>query len=370
MSYLPALRSVGAGAVASVTVAALAFQSPAAAADPGGRSVSELLRDLQVLYTRTEAASEAYRTTATKLSRQRERTQEAQKALASVRSALAESRRAAGRVARQQYRRGDIGLPPLAQLMLSRDPQGALDGLHLVERTAGLQALTVQRLVAGESRQRQLAGRARAALAKQQKLTDQQRRQRDEVRTRLREVEKILASLSGERLERMRGIGAAQQTGTPHTLTAASSKSGRSGRAKAGRLPSPAGARALAYALRQLGKPYRYGAAGPRAFDCSGLTSTAWRKAGRRIPRTSQGQWKNLRHVPMNKLRPGDLVVYYRSASHVALYAGLGKIVHAPRPGSAVKLAPVRSIRPVRGAVRPDPGQRALREYTLPKRLL
>jgi cell wall-associated NlpC family hydrolase len=123
------------------------------------------------------------------------------------------------------------------------------------------------------------------------------------------------------------------------------------------------------FALRQLGKPYLLGAEGPNAYDCSGLTSAAWRKAGRKIPRTSQAQWRRLRRVPLNRLRPGDLVVYYKSASHVAMYAGRGKVVHAPRPGKHVKLAKVRGIPAVRGAVRPDWGAPPLLQFTLPRLL-
>jgi cell wall-associated NlpC family hydrolase len=123
------------------------------------------------------------------------------------------------------------------------------------------------------------------------------------------------------------------------------------------------------FALRQLGKPYVLGAEGPNAYDCSGLTSTAWRKAGRTIPRTSQAQWRQLRRVSLNRLRPGDLVVYYKGASHVAMYAGRGKVVHAPRPGTKVQLAKVRGIPAVQGAVRPDWGTPPLLQFTLPRLL-
>ncbi|QPP06615.1 hypothetical protein G4Z16_09625 [Streptomyces bathyalis] len=363
MSYLRAPHSVAAGALATVVAAALAFQSLPVAADPIGKPVSELLRDLRVMYERTEAASDAYNRTTVKLTRQRKRTNDAERALTSVRAALAEGRTEAGRLARQQYRRGDIGLPPVVQLLLARDARNPMDGLHLLTRAAGRQALTVQRLVAGEARQRQLTTRARKALAGQQRLADRKKKQRETVRSRLHRVERTLASLSDEQLTRLRGLETAQQAGVQRSLMSAH------GLHKVRRTPSRPGAKAVRFALRQIGKPYRFGAEGPRAFDCSGLTSKAWRKAGRSIPRTSQGQWKKLRHVPMNKLRPGDLVVYYKSASHVAIYAGRGKVVHAPRPGSDVKLSPVGAIPSVRGAVRPDPGKRPLLHYRLPKPL-
>ncbi|MFH8805210.1 transglycosylase family protein [Streptomyces sp. NPDC017936] len=101
-------------------------------------------------------------------------------------------------------------------------------------------------------------------------------------------------------------------------------------------------ARAVAFARGALGKPYVYGATGPGAYDCSGLTQAAWRSAGVAIPRTSQAQWAGLARVPASQVRPGDLVVY-NGARHVALYIGDGKIIEAPRPGKAVQVAPWRS---------------------------
>ncbi|KAF2774946.1 NLP/P60-family secreted protein [Streptomyces sp. OM5714] len=127
----------------------------------------------------------------------------------------------------------------------------------------------------------------------------------------------------------------------------------------AGNLPhvgpeaGPAGRRAIAFATAQIGKPYVWGAEGPDAFDCSGLTSQAWLHAGVTIPRTSQEQWRRLKHVPIGRMRAGDLVIYFSDASHVGLYIGDGKIIQAPRPGRNVYVSPVASME-ILGAVRPD----------------
>ncbi|MFJ8039688.1 NlpC/P60 family protein [Kitasatospora sp. NPDC096147] len=117
--------------------------------------------------------------------------------------------------------------------------------------------------------------------------------------------------------------------------------------------PTEAGAKAIAEALAQLGRPYVWGGAGPDVFDCSGLTSWAWRAAGRPIPRTSQEQWAGLTRVPLPELRPGDLVIYDPGATHVSMYLGGGLVVHAPHPKTVVKIAPI-GLLPVLGAVRPD----------------
>jgi cell wall-associated NlpC family hydrolase len=91
---------------------------------------------------------------------------------------------------------------------------------------------------------------------------------------------------------------------------------------------SGAAATAVAAALSKVGTPYVVGAAGPNAFDCSGLTSWAWAQAGVSIPRTSGGQ-ASLPYVPLDELRPGDLITYYSPVHHVALYIGNGQIVNA-----------------------------------------
>ncbi|MFF7649973.1 NlpC/P60 family protein [Streptomyces sp. NPDC007983] len=126
-----------------------------------------------------------------------------------------------------------------------------------------------------------------------------------------------------------------------------------------GRLPmasASAGQRALRWALNQIGKPYVWGAEGPNSFDCSGLTSQAWAHAGRTIPRTSQEQWRRLPRISLSQIRPGDLVIYNKGASHVAIYAGGGQVVQAPRPGTTVRLSPLAS-NPVQGVVRPGPAR-------------
>lgn len=116
-----------------------------------------------------------------------------------------------------------------------------------------------------------------------------------------------------------------------------------------------AASRAVAYALAQVGKPYVYGGTGPYSYDCSGLTQAAWRAAGVSIPRISSDQWHKLTRVPVSEVLPGDIVVYYGGASHVALYIGGGKIVEAPRPGLSVRTAAMDS-QPVLGVVRPTGG--------------
>lgn len=107
----------------------------------------------------------------------------------------------------------------------------------------------------------------------------------------------------------------------------------------------PYGIRAVAVAASKKGSPYAYGATGPRRFDCSGLTLYAFRKAGRRLPRTAGQQYEHTRHISRSDRAPGDLVFFPEGATmgHVGIYAGHDRIWHAPRPGTFVRLEKIWS---------------------------
>ncbi|WEO95360.1 C40 family peptidase [Streptomyces sp. FXJ1.172] len=331
----------------TAAVAAQAVLAPVpAAAEPAPRhTVSQLLTGLQQLYRQAEAATETYNATAEKLERQRAEVTRLEAELARSRVALQGSRADAGRLAREQYRTSS-GLGTYVRVLLAPDPQHALDEGHVIGELARERARTVHRLTAAEQRRDALARAARAALDTQLTLAGRQQKQRDEVLTRLADVDRLLAGLTPDQLATIAALERQAVTAAQQRLTTA-------GALPTARPASPAGDRAVRYAMEQLGKPYAWGAQGPGSYDCSGLTSEAWEHAGTPIPRTSQEQWRRLRKVPLNELRPGDLVVYFPDATHVAMYVGDGRVVQAPRPGEDVKVSPLASY-PVLGAVRPD----------------
>lgn len=110
--------------------------------------------------------------------------------------------------------------------------------------------------------------------------------------------------------------------------------------------PAPGGAtRAVAVqaALSRIGSPYSWGAAGPSAFDCSGLVMWAFGQEGISLPHSSQALARGGQPVSMDQMQPGDLVTYYSDASHVGIYIGNGMMVHASTYGTPVRVAPVNN---------------------------
>ncbi|MGY1742059.1 MULTISPECIES: C40 family peptidase [unclassified Blastococcus] len=110
------------------------------------------------------------------------------------------------------------------------------------------------------------------------------------------------------------------------------------------RAPGPAAQVAVDTALAQRGDPYVWAAAGPDSFDCSGLTSFAYRAAGISLPHSSRMQSQMGTPVSRADLQPGDLVFFYSPVSHVGMYIGNGQMVHASTYGQPVKIAPVDSM--------------------------
>ncbi|CAL9585432.1 hypothetical protein SUDANB6_05150 [Streptomyces sp. enrichment culture] len=104
-------------------------------------------------------------------------------------------------------------------------------------------------------------------------------------------------------------------------------------------------AKALQVAASKKGAPYKYGATGPYRFDCSGLTLYSFKKAGKKLPRTAAQQYNKTRHISAKSRRAGDLVFFHsgRNVYHVGIYAGKGKIWHAPKTGDVVKLQKIWS---------------------------
>lgn len=263
-----------------------------------------------------------------------------------VRKKLDELHDQAGAAARAQYR--DVGLPPQARLWLSNDPREFLDNTERMRQGQHAAQGLIEETRRTEDKLRQYQRDARVRWqtleanrkekAEAQKRLEKQIKAAKQLETRLEKEEKErLAALEAERARQAQ---------------AAWLNSGAVAVEDLGQKATGAAKRAVRFATGQIGKPYVWGAEGPSSYDCSGLTSQAWAHAGLVIPRTSQEQWRQLPQVPVKDMRPGDLVIYFDDATHVGMYVGDGKIVHAPRPGRSVTLAGAGTM-PILGVVRP-----------------
>jgi peptidoglycan DL-endopeptidase CwlO len=213
----------------------------------------------------------------------------------------------------------------------------------LAAKLAG-QAERQQRLQASlAAKRRQIESRLAAQRRYHQRLTRQVRRAVVAERRRQERLRRraLLRRLAAARAAQARAAAARSWAG-----------SGAAG------APSGAAGRAVAFARSQLGKPYVWGAAGPSAYDCSGLTMAAYRSAGVWLPRVSRAQWNAGPHVGLGSLAPGDLVFFaYNTGDpstihHVGLYVGGGAMVEAPYSGASVRVASI-GRRDYIGAVRP-----------------
>ncbi|MFG2941558.1 C40 family peptidase [Streptomyces sp. NPDC048282] len=306
----------------------------------------EAVRDkLDRLYHDAAVATDAYNAAEEAAAKQSAEIVELAKKIVQGQRKLDGLKARAGRAAAAQYRTG--GLPDTAQLLLSDNPSQFLDGAGRVlqgeratkglirELTQTQQDLKQYAADAADQWNRLETGRKAKAAAKKK------------IKQRIAAAEKLESTLEKKQKERLAELEreAAYQAQTAWLDTGILDEI----HTKA----SAAGKKAVAFATAQIGKPYVWGAAGPDSYDCSGLTSQAWASAGKPIPRTSEEQWKQLRHIDVKDMRPGDLIIYYDDASHVALYIGDGAIIQAPRPGRTVSIAGAGSM-PILGVVRPD----------------
>ncbi|MEU3448727.1 C40 family peptidase [Streptomyces thermolilacinus] len=112
--------------------------------------------------------------------------------------------------------------------------------------------------------------------------------------------------------------------------------------------------KALNVAASKKGSPYKYGAAGPTRFDCSGLTLYAYKQAGKTLPRTAQQQYNKTRHISASSPQKGDLVFFHSGGRvyHVGIYAGSNRVWHSPKAGSVVKLERIWTKKVLYGRVR------------------
>jgi peptidoglycan DL-endopeptidase CwlO len=253
-----------------------------------------------------------------------------------------------GQVALAQFQNRE--LDTAAQLFFNSDAEDFLSQVSTVQKVNENQNSVLQDF---QQQQADLADLERSAAADLAALQQQQKELKSLSAAsdkKIAESKAVLARLTSE--ERRRIASDSKNQADQARSAAASTSRDTSRDPISTSTGSGRGARALAYARAQLGKPYARNASGPGAYDCSGLTMASWRAAGVSLPRTSQSQYHVGRYVAKSDLQLGDLVFFYSGISHVALYAGNGQVIHAPHPGASVEYIKM-SYMPYVGARRP-----------------
>ncbi|MEE3017505.1 MAG: NlpC/P60 family protein, partial [Actinomycetota bacterium] len=238
-------------------------------------------------------------------------------------------------LARAAYTSG--GLDTSLQVLLSEDPNEFLAQAAALDAVQRGQASALRKTATARLR---LAQSEAAVLDKEERAKDLRGRMKEakeEANDRLAEAERVLANLEEKERRRLARLAREEREAARAAALAAQAELNSSSSAGGGFTGSGRAAKAVMYALSQVGDRYVAAAAGPNSFDCSGLTMTAWRQAGVSLPHYSRSQYSVTRRVPLSQAQAGDLVFYFkRGTHHVGLYIGNGKMVHAANPRSGV----------------------------------
>ncbi len=334
--------------VVLATVAGLALLLPSALVTPAQavpRDLQQVREQVLDLNAKAESATERFNEAQGRLNG-------IQSDLSALRAKVArekdELRGIVGAVdslARATYTGG--GVDSSLQVLLADDPNEFLAQASALDQVANSQSAALRRTQTARLRLAQ----SEAAVEQKQQAAEQVRNEMRELKqeadARLADAEKVLAGLEAEERARLNALAESERRAAAQAADQARreiSQSAPSGPSAGGGGYAGGGraARAVQYALAQVGDRYVTAAAGPSAYDCSGLTLAAWRQAGVSLPHYSYAQYQGSRKIPLSQAQPGDLVFYFGGGvHHVGMYIGNGKMVHAANPREGVTVTSV-----------------------------
>ncbi|HTU73652.1 MAG TPA: NlpC/P60 family protein [Trebonia sp.] len=314
----------------AATAVALAIMLPVGASDAQTTapqpSLNQLVAQAKQLSNQITSLGQQYDGLKIELQHAQSEEKYAEAAVKRDDAAMAGDHQAVAQLAAGTYMTG--GLDPTLDMLASGSPEQFLDQASIVQE---LNTESGMRLSSLDNAQ-QAAQRAELA-AKQQ--INQVSTLKKQMTTKLNQANTKMTLLDSSAMSQALTIF--QQTGSYPSYT----------------LPTVSNVEtiALRYALGKVGDPYVWAAAGPDAFDCSGLIVWAYAQEGISLPHYTGDLWNIGEHVSENDLQPGDLVFFYADISHVGIYIGNGLMVDAPQTGEDVKVQPINQD-PYVGAVR------------------
>ncbi|GAA3834762.1 C40 family peptidase [Sphaerisporangium flaviroseum] len=317
-------------AVAGLAVAVLVTSQGSAAAEPRP-TVAQAQARLDKLQDQADKMVERYNTVAERYKAAKKKYNALDRELGRERDKVDTLRQDVVSTASNMYQYG--GMMSVPGVISQDDPARLLAGLSVAGQVSAGQARTLEEFDAATKGLRTRRGKAKEAYDDMAKVLADVAKEKKQVEKLVGEQESLL-----RRLNRF-------NPGNPNSV-GIKYDGAASGNAKV----------ALQFAYAQVGKPYRYGATGPAAYDCSGFAQASWAKAGVKLPRTTYQQWAwgAKRRVSLNDIQPGDLL-FSNGLGHMGIYAGSGKMVHAPHTGDVVRVVSLDSYYRGRliGAVRP-----------------
>ncbi len=334
------LRAVITGLVAAGTAA---FLIPAIAAavprDPAPDTVASVTQRLDGLARQSESLAEKYNAAQINLAAKQKSAAKAQGALRSAMAAYQTARAQLANTVKTQYEGAQFSTA--GALLTSTNEANYLDKIVALNLLNAHRSAVVAELI-GARAAADKAQKTAVGLVQQAKtLRDNLSKQRATVDAQTRKYTDLLATLNAQQQAAYRNrnaptpaqLATTQPTTTPAQSPAPPAVAGGSAKAQI----------AVAYARAQLGKPYVWGAAGPDAFDCSGLTMMAWAAAGVQLPHYAPTQMQHGSVVPIqiSAMEPGDLIFLYPDIGHVEIYSGNGMAISAPQTGDVVKYVSV-----------------------------
>lgn len=317
--------------------------TPAQAAPPEDLArVREQVRSLQHV---AEAATERYNEANAGRSRVQSELSGLQVTARRQGTQLQKSAEMVDALARAAYMSGS--LDPTLELLLANDPAAFLAQGSAIEQLAKSQQTVLRGWATSSLRLQQTKAKVAQRLTVSKRLAEQMSAAKADADANLGKAKSLLSQLSDAQRKRLAAIqikarqqAVAAAAVAKQQLAASTKRPGRApGKSPLGFIGTSRAASAVRFALSQVGKSYVAAQAGPRTYDCSGLTLAAWRQGGVGLTHYSKSQYSQTKRVPVSQIRPGDLVFYFGSgAHHVAIYVGNGKMVSASNPDDGVEL--------------------------------
>lgn len=331
MATRPVLRALSLVAAAALSITTIALVPGTGVADP---SIEDVQQRVDTLYHEAEAATERAHTITLdvddaqrRLDRLRADIVKQEREFETLREVLADA-------AAAMYASG--GIDPSMQMMLASDPDEFLLQAQSLDQVLRSQDADLLRAEVAQLELDQAKTRADQELDRLRDLQAQAQKERDAANVKLAEAEELLSRLKAEERERLAELQAERADEAAAVARSAPAPAPTVSYSGSGR-----GSSAVAFARAQIGDAYVYGASGPDAYDCSGLTSSAWAAAGVSLPHSAAAQYGVTSRVSASALQPGDLVFFYSGISHVGIYVGGGMMVHASNPSTGVLMEPL-----------------------------